>query len=482
MKYIIILGDGMADEPIDMLGGRTPLQAANKPSMDKLAAMGRSGMLHSIPEGFKPGSEIANLAILGYDLNKVFEGRGSLEAASMGVEIEPGEVAMRCNLICVEEGRIKNHSAGHITTGEAAELIHFLQEKLGGGDVNFFPGVSYRHLLKLKGGDKHLECTPPHDVPGRPFREVIITPQRPAAEATAKRLNELILNSQELLAGHPVNLRRVAAGKDPANSIWPWSPGYRPDMPTLAQKYGIRRGSVISAVDLIKGIGIYAGLHSIDVPGATGLYDTNYEGKASAAIDALRDDDFVFLHIEASDEAGHEGDVELKIRTIEYLDNRIVRPIMEEVLGWETPVTIALLPDHRTPCRLKTHTSDPVPFVIYNPELPADDVKIYDEFAAQQGAYGKLHGAAPASYRAIELVADRASRTPFDPALKLHQRIKTTAFADGLGCYPGGGTVDGRRGDHVLLAPPYIVKPEEIDIVVEKLGSAVDNVLKSINH
>ena len=392
MKYIIILGDGMADEPIGSLGGRTPLQAACKPSIDRVAALGRSGMLATVPAGFAPGSEIANLSVLGYDLPKVFEGRGSLEAASMGVRIEDGEMAMRCNLLTIEQGRIKNHSAGHITSEEAAELIVFLQKELGGGDANFFPGVSYRHLLKLKGGDKRIATTPPHDVPGTPYRDVLVRALVPEAEATAVRINELVERSQELLKDHPVNRARVAAGKEPANSIWPWSPGYRPQMETLMQRYGIGSGVVISAVDLIKGIGVYAGLESIDVEGATGLYNTNYEGKAQAAIEALRTHDFVFLHIEASDEAGHEGDVALKMKTIEYLDRRIVKPILDAVSTWNEPVSIAILPDHPTPCALRTHTSKPIPFTIYRTNEPGDEVQAFDEFAARKGSYGDLSG------------------------------------------------------------------------------------------
>ena len=392
MKYIIILGDGMADEPIGSLGGRTPLQAACKPSIDRVAALGRSGMLATVPAGFAPGSEIANLSVLGYDLPKVFEGRGSLEAASMGVRIEDGEMAMRCNLLTIEQGRIKNHSAGHITSEEAAELIVFLQKELGGGDANFFPGVSYRHLLKLKGGDKRIATTPPHDVPGTPSRDVLVRALVPEAEATAVRINELVERSQELLKDHPVNRARVAAGKEPANSIWPWSPGYRPQMETLMQRYGIRDGVVISAVDLIKGIGVYAGLKPVDVEGATGLYTTNYEGKARAALDALRTHDFVFLHIEASDEAGHEGDAELKVRTIEYLDSRVVKTILDEISGWDEPVSMAILPDHPTPCALRTHTAKPVPFTIYRTGVSGDGVQRFDERSAQEGSYGNLSG------------------------------------------------------------------------------------------
>ena len=337
MKYIIVLGDGMADEPIEALENKTPLQAVSKPAIDWVAAHGRSGMLATVPAGFAPGSEIANLSVLGYDVPKVFEGRGSLEAASMGVKIEDGEMAMRCNLITIEDGKIKNHSAGHISNAEAAELIAFLQKELGGEDVNFFPGVSYRHLLKIKGGSKRIVTTPPHDVPGTPYKDVLVRAADTDGEPTARQLNELIERSMTLLENHPVNLARNAAGPDPANSIWPWSPGYRPQMQTLMQRYGIGSGVVISAVDLIKGIGVYAGLESIDVEGATGLYNTNYEGKAQAAIEALRTHDFVFLHIEASDEAGHEGDVALKMKTIEYLDRRIVKPILDAVSTWDEP-------------------------------------------------------------------------------------------------------------------------------------------------
>ena len=392
MKTIIILADGAADEPIAALGNKTPLQVAKKPYIDMLAAKGKSGELDTIPPGFKPGSEIANLSVLGYDVPKVFEGRGSLEAASMGVDILPGEMAMRCNLICIEDGKIKNHSAGHISNEEAAELIHFLYKELNDGKVSFYPGVSYRHLLKLEGGNKNLDCTAPHDVTGTPFRDVLIKPETPEAKESADYLNQLILKSQELLKDHPVNKKRIAEGKDPANSIWPWSPGYRPQMQTLQELFGIKSGSVISAVDLIMGIGVYAGLKLIHVEGATGLWNTNYEGKAQAAIEALKNDDFVYLHIEASDEAGHEGDYELKTRTIEFLDSRVVKPIYEATKDWDELVTIAILPDHPTPCAIKTHTNKPIPFLIYRSNGEADGVQLYDEFESPKGAYGLIKG------------------------------------------------------------------------------------------
>ena len=391
MKHIIILGDGMADERIAKLNNKTPLEAANKPYIDLIAKKGCTGLFHTVPAGFKPGSEIANMCVLGYDVRTEFEGRGSLEAASIGVSIMPGEMAMRCNLICVQDGKIKNHSAGHISNEEAKELIEFLQAELGNDVFTFHNGISYRHLLIMKGGNKQITCTPPHDVPGAEVNSVLVKADVAEAEETARLLNELTLKSQELLENHPVNLKRKAEGKDPANSIWVWSPGYKPSMKTLKEKFGIGSGAVISAVDLIKGIGVYAGLESIEVEGATGLYNTNYEGKAEAAIEALKKNDFVFLHIEASDEAGHEGDVDLKVKTIEYLDSRIVKPIYEEVSKWDEPVSIAILPDHPTPCAIKTHTASAIPFIIYNPEAEADKVEVYNEFSVKEGSYGILN-------------------------------------------------------------------------------------------
>ena len=391
MKHIVILGDGMADWAVPSLGGKTLLQYADTPYMDKLARLGRTGMLKTVADGFHPGSEVANMSVMGYDLPKVYEGRGVLEAASIGVELQPGDMAMRCNIVCVEGETLKNHSAGHITTEEADELIRFLDRELGTERVRFYTGVQYRHLLVVKGGDKRIECVPPHDIPLQPFRPNMVKALCPEAEETARLLNELILRSQELLAGHPVNRRRVAEGKDPANSIWPWSPGYRPQMEPLAGKYpSVRKGSVITAVDLIRGIGRYAGLRCIDVEGATGLYNTNYEGKAAAAIEALKTDDFVYLHVEASDEAGHEGNVELKLKTIEYLDCRIVGPVYEAVKDWDEPVAIAVLPDHPTPCELRTHTAEPVPFLIYCPGIEPDRVQTYDEVACREGVCGMM--------------------------------------------------------------------------------------------
>jgi 2,3-bisphosphoglycerate-independent phosphoglycerate mutase len=390
MKYIIILADGMSDYPIARLGGKTPLMAARTPAIDRLCAQSRLGRLITVPDDMPPGSEIANLAVLGYDVRQVFQGRGVLEAASMGVELAENDLAMRCNIICIENEKIKNHSAGHISSEESLQLIAALNEKLAGPAIHFYPGVSYRHLLVIKDGQNDFECTPPHDVPGTPFAEVM---PRPKGEnsATAGLLNNLILNSQNILNDHPVNRQRKAQGQDPGNSIWPWSPGHRPQMKTFRELYHLR-GAVISAVDLIFGIGVYAGLKPIKVPGATGLFNTNYEGKAQAACQALLDLDFVFLHIEASDEAGHEGNAELKVRTIEALDQRVIKPITEFTAAMNEPVTIALLPDHATPCSLRTHTRDAVPFLIYRPGESPDSIPEFNEDTCRQGSYGLLQG------------------------------------------------------------------------------------------
>lgn len=380
----------MADEPIDELGGKTPLQYADTPFMDTLARLGTTGRLKTVADGFHPGSEVANMAVLGYDLPTVYEGRGVLEAASMGVDLKPDELAMRCNLVCIEGDLLKNHSAGHIRTEEADLLIRSLNRALGSDRIRFYTGVSYRHLLVVKGGDKRLVCIPPHDIPLHPFRPNMVRAEVPEAEETAALLNQLIMQSQEVLKDHPVNLRRIQEGHDAANSIWPWSPGVRPAMQTLKSMYGIQKSSVISAVDLIRGIGVYAGMKVIHVEGATGLYDTNYEGKADAALEALKTDDLVYLHVEASDEAGHEGDVRLKIQTIEDLDHRIVGPIFQALQTWKEPVAIAVLPDHPTPCSIRTHTNAPVPFLIYRPGDEPDPVMTFDEFSVENGKYGLL--------------------------------------------------------------------------------------------
>ena len=399
MKHIIILGDGMADHAVERIGGKTPLQYADTPFMDLLARNGRTGRLVTVPDGFPPGSEVANTAIMGYDLNKVYEGRGPLEAASIGYEMQPDDMAIRCNIICLADGRIKNHHGGHLTTEDADQLVKYLDSNLGNDQVRFITGIQYRHLLVIKGGNKHIVCSPPHDHPDEPWQPLLVkagddpapSAGRMTPQQTADLINDLILRSQQLLAEHPFNVARRAEGHDEANSIWPWSPGYRPSMQTIAQLFPeVKSGSVISAVDLIKGIGHYAGLNIVEVEGATGLYDTNYEGKATAALNALREEDFVFLHVEASDEAGHDGDLDLKIQTIENLDRRIVAPIYNAVKDWDEPVCIAVLPDHPTPVEIRTHVSEPVPFVIWHKGIEPDDVDRYDEVSCVRGGYGLL--------------------------------------------------------------------------------------------
>lgn len=401
MKHLIILGDGMADHPVERLGGKTLLQYAHTPYMDMLARQGQTGMLHTIPDGFAPGSEVANTAILGYDLNKVYEGRGPLEAASIGYEMQPLDLALRCNILTLADGLIKNHHGGHLNTEESELLIEALNEALASDVVKFAMGIQYRHLLIIKGGSKHITCTPPHDHPNEPWKSLLVKPQegwedvrevgRMTARETATLLNELIMKSQEVLSAHPLNKQRVAEGKLQANSIWPWGGGYRPAMKTLSQLYpGVQSGSVISAVDLIRGIGCYAGLRNIVVAGATGLFDTNYEGKVAATIEALKNDDFVFLHIEASDEAGHDGDLELKLKTIEALDSRVVGPIYNKVKDWNEPICIAILPDHPTPVEIRTHVDEPVPFLIWYEGIVSDDVQVFDEQSCRNGGYGLL--------------------------------------------------------------------------------------------
>ena len=410
MKHIIILGDGMADHKVERLGGKTLLQYARPEYMNRLAKAGRCGRLITVPEGFPPGSEVANTAILGYDLNKVYEGRGPLEAASIGYEMQPDDFAIRCNIITLDDGKIITHNGGNLQTEDARILIDYLNETLakpinekeGCNRVKFICGIQYRHLLVIKGGNKHIVCAPPHDHPNEPWRPLLVKPGTVVSDSvadtsrltpaqTASLINDLILRSQELLAQHPYNLAKAAKGERQANSIWPWSGGYRPSMQTLMQQYPqVKTGAVISAVDLIQGIGKYAGLRIIKVPGATGLADTNYEGKAQAAIDALQKDDFVFVHVEATDEAGHDGDLDLKLKAIDYLDQRLIKPIFEATEKMDEPVCIAILPDHPTPVEQRIHVNEPVPFLIYYKGIEPDAVEHYDEESCVTGGYGLL--------------------------------------------------------------------------------------------
>lgn len=412
MKHLVIVADGMADHPVERLGGKTLLQFADVPNMDALACNGRTGRLVTIPDGFSPGSDVANSVILGYDQEKVYEGRGPLEAASIGYEMRPGDLALRVSLISVDErGRIVNHHGGHVTTQESIRLIDSLNAELADDRLHFYAGSQYRHLLVIKGGNKHIECALPHDSINKEWHGLLVRPKegyepsgddcyfdslgvkhnRLSPEETSDILNDLILKSQGLLEKHKVNINRRFCGLPPANLIWPWGGGYRPSMLTLSEKYPeVRSGAVVSADNLIRGIGQYAGLKVVDVDGATGFADTNYEGKAKAAIDALRTDDFVFLHIEASDEAGHDGDLKLKLKTIEDIDLRVMGTICSELSDWKEPVCIALLPDHPTPVEMRTHVNEPVPFLVYYHGIKPDSVSCYDEQSCMSGSYGLL--------------------------------------------------------------------------------------------
>jgi 2,3-bisphosphoglycerate-independent phosphoglycerate mutase len=391
MRFVVFLADGAADFPVPELGNRTPLQVAKKPAIDRIARLGRCGSFVTVDEDMPPGSEVANLTVLGYNAHECYQGRGVIEAASMGVKLNDTDIAMRCNLICIADGRIKNHSAGHISTPEAHKLVRHIDRYIGDDDARFFPGISYRHLLVLDQGSTDFECFPPHDHVGEKVEDLMIVPKSDEAKPTVDRLNDMIRCSWELLPRHSINEERVKAGKDPANSIWFWSQGRKPKMETLKEQYGIT-GAVISAVDLVKGLGVYAGLDVTDVSGATGLIDTNYEGKADACLKALEDHDFVYVHVEATDEAGHARDVKQKVLGIEYLDSRLVARTMKgiEDKGFET--TVAVLPDHLTPVAKGNHVHGPVPVAIFNPSLAPDSVQTYDEAACASGSLGLLRG------------------------------------------------------------------------------------------
>ncbi|MCL2760958.1 MAG: cofactor-independent phosphoglycerate mutase [Desulfuromonadales bacterium] len=379
MKYIVLLGDGMSDEKLEELGGKTPLQAAKTPNMDYMAKRGVIGLAKTIPKGLPPGSDVANLSVFGYDPRKCYTGRSPLEAASMGVELASSDVSYRVNFVNLEaRGKtllMKDYSAGHISTEEGHELIKALQKELGNDEFHFYPGVGYRHLLVWHKGTEKIETVPPHDISGQSILNYL---------PKGKRSDELInlMNSSQLvLHNHPQYRARLEAGKNPANSIWLWGQGKAPKMDTFKSKFGLS-GSVISAVDLVRGIGVYAGLEIIKVKGATGYIDTNYQGKAEAAIDSLKRHDFVYLHVEAPDEAAHSGNLEHKIKAIEDFDAKIVGPVMEGVRSMGE-FRILCTPDHPTPLAKMTHTSDPVPFILFSgEERENSDVKGYDEDSA----------------------------------------------------------------------------------------------------
>ena len=377
----------MSDYPIPELGNKTPLQAANKPNMDSIAERGQSGLIKNVPAECSPGSDAAICAVLGYDPRIYCTGRGPLEAPSRGLHLGPKDTAYRCNIITEQNDTIYDYSAGHITTDEATRLIESIKKAFDKpNQIEFYAGLDYRHFLILRNfpHPEQIECTPPHDARGVAIADVLPRATVPEAEKNAKLLQDMILKSKEILSSHPVNLNRQKAGKNPGNLIWFWGGGKKPSMPTLKEKFGIK-SAVISAVDLVKGIGSYAGMQIINVKGATGLYDTNYEGKADAALEAIKTNDLVFIHVEAPDEAGHVGDYKLKVRTIEDLDKRCIGRIMA---GMTEPYAIAILPDHPTPIKIRTHSRDPVPFTIAAPSLKPDGLKMYDEESAKNGGYG----------------------------------------------------------------------------------------------
>ena len=385
MKYVILLCDGMADYSLDELDGKTPLQFAHTPNMDYIAREGVCGLAVTIPPDMPPGSDVANLSILGYDPAKYYSGRGPLEAASMGVKLGPADIAFRCNIITEKDGIIEDYSAGHISTDEAGELMKEVDEHLGSSGVKFYPGVSYRHLLVLSGGlGLDAQCTPPHDQVGKKVRDFL-----PGGK-DSELLTRLIMDSKPLLEGHEVNQARANEGKNMGNMIWPWAQGRAVSMPTFRELYNIS-GAMISAVDLLKGLGVCAGLEVIDVPGATGYLDTNYKGKAKAALDVLDSDDFVYVHVEAADEASHIGDIDAKIKALEDFDRKVAGLILDGMAAFDD-YKVLLMPDHRTPIPLRTHTHDPVPFAVLSSNGNKDDVTEYNEFSVEAGSLGIVKG------------------------------------------------------------------------------------------
>lgn len=399
MKYIVLLGDGMSDEPLKELDNRTPLTAARTPNLDAMARRGRIGLARTVPKGLPPGSDVANLSVFGYDPRTCYTGRSPLEAASMGVELGPDDVAFRVNLVNLQPARgtlvMNDYSAGHISTEEGRELVEALQQRLGDDEFRFFPGVGYRHLMVWRNGKSALTATPPHDISGQSIADYL-----PKGEG-ADRLIYLMTCSQMVMNNHPQYRRRLEAGKVPANSIWLWGHGKAPRMESFRERFGLT-GAVISAVDLVRGIGICAGLDVIRVPGATGYIDTNYEGKVEAALAALETRDYVYLHVEAPDEAAHSGNLEHKLKAIEDFDARVVGPVMEGMKRFGS-YRILCTPDHPTPLRIKTHTDEPVPFILYSGETEEQNaVAGYDEASAKTAGLFLDEG-----FRLMDLMLDR---------------------------------------------------------------------------
>ena len=388
MKYLIILADGAADYNIAQLDNKTPLQYAQTPNIDKLASSADIGLVQTIPQGFPPGSDVANLSVMGFDPRRYYTGRSPLEAVSMGVKLGDQDMALRCNLVCLlpeglyQEKTMVDYSAGEISTEESGKLIAALQAHLGNDEFSFHAGISYRHLVVWKNGaNKEVKLTPPHDISDRVVGEYL-----PQGQDSSKLL-QLMMQSQEILKNHPVNRERIEKGQIPATSIWFWGEGRRPSLPTFEEKYGLK-GSVVCAVDLVRGLGICAGLTPVKVEGATGSVETNFAGKARAALDELkRGQDFVFLHIESPDEAGHQGNLQSKLWSIEKIDKEVVGLLLAEMDDFDQ-IRVMLLPDHRTPISIRTHSSEPVPFLIYDKNNPVSDgAGKYDEESALQGPF-----------------------------------------------------------------------------------------------
>ncbi len=384
MKYLVLLGDGMADLPLEMFGGKTPLEAAHKPVMDSLAKRSTIGMVKTVPDNLAPGSDVANLAVMGYDPQKYYTGRSPLEAASMGVELKDGDITFRCNLVNLsdeedyENKTMVDYSSDEITTEESTQLMQTINEKLGTEEMEFFPGISYRHLLVWHGAKGEFKLTPPHDITDRKVTEYL--PNVPV-------FTELMKKSYEILKNHPVNLDRIKRGLRPANSIWLWGEGSKPQLDTFSKLHNMK-GSVISAVDLVKGIGKCAGMNVVEVENVTGTIDTNFEGKAQAAVNEFKNGaDYVYLHFEAPDECGHHGDAEGKVKSIEYLDGRVLKYITEELTKAGYDYSILVMPDHPTPISIKTHSRDAVPFMIYrsNDEKDVKDAVYTEKYAKTTG-------------------------------------------------------------------------------------------------
>ncbi len=389
MKYAVVLCDGMADYPVEALGGKTPMEVAQKPNIDALASKGEVGLVRTVAAGLKPGSDVANMSVLGFDPKKCYTGRSPLEAVSIGVKMNDTDIALRCNLVTLSDEAdygaktMLDYSGGDISTEEAAQIIETVQEHFGGGEFDFYSGVAYRHCLIVHNGTTDLgKMTPPHDISGRVVGEYLST------SPNAEKLIAMMRESYDLLKDHPVNRKRAAEGKLPANSIWLWGEGSRPALPSFEEKFGVK-GSIVSAVDLLKGIGICAGMNTPEVEGATGYIDTNFEGKANAAIDEWRKgQDLVYIHVEAPDECGHRNEPENKVKAIELIDSRIM-PIILDYLNTQDDYKVMVLPDHPTPISTRTHASDPVPYLIYckGKELDSGVASINEKTASETGNF-----------------------------------------------------------------------------------------------